>query len=91
MTTSTTMTIRVSPQVKAKLGRLADNTRRSRSYLAAEAIENYVDRELEIVEGIKRGLADAETGRVVPHDQVTAEARAIIEDAKKAQKKAAQG
>ena len=91
MPASTTMTIRVSPQVKAKLGRLADNTRRSRSYLAAEAIENYVDRELEIVEGIKRGLADAKAGRVVPHDQVTAEARAIIEDAKKAQKKAAQG
>ena len=82
MPTSTTMTIRVSPQVKAKLGRLADNTRRSRSYLAAEAIENYVDRELEIVEGIKRGLADAEAGRVVPHDEAMAEIYAVIEDVK---------
>ena len=88
MPASTTMTIRVSPQVKAKLGRLAANTRRSRSYLAAEAIENYVDRELESVEGIERGLADAEAGRIVPHDQVTAakcvrqaSARAAVEEA----------
>ena len=39
MTTSTTMTIRLDPQLKAKLGRLADGTRRSRSFLAAEAVE----------------------------------------------------
>ena len=44
MTTSTTMTIRLDPQLKAKLGRLADGTRRSRSFLAAEAVETYVDR-----------------------------------------------
>ncbi|MBM2029049.1 ribbon-helix-helix protein, CopG family, partial [Sulfitobacter pseudonitzschiae] len=31
MTTSTTMTIRLDPQLKAKLGRLAEGTRRSRS------------------------------------------------------------
>ena len=35
---STTMTIRLDPQLKAKLGRLAEGTRRSRSFLAAEAV-----------------------------------------------------
>ena len=44
-----------------KLGRLAHNTRRSRSYLAAEAVESYVDRELEIIEGIQRGLSPQTT------------------------------
>lgn len=47
--TSTTVTIRVDPEVKDKLDRLARDTRRSRSYLAAEAVAAYVDRELEII------------------------------------------
>ena len=55
MTTSTTMTIRVSSEIKEKLSRLAHGTRRSKSYLAAEAVSAYVERELEIIEGIQRG------------------------------------
>jgi predicted transcriptional regulator len=81
MTASTTMTIRVSSETKLKLERIAADTRRSRSFLAAEAFSAYVDRELEIIEGIKRGVADAATGRVVPHDEAMAEIDAIIEAA----------
>lgn len=90
MAESTTMTIRLDPEVKEKLGRIARDTRRSRSFLAAEAVAAFVDRELEIIEGIQRGLADMEAGRVVPHEQVMAEGRAII-DAAKAVKKAGRG
>jgi predicted transcriptional regulator len=45
---STTMTIRVPVAVHEKLARLSKCTRRSRSYLAAEAVSAYVDRELSI-------------------------------------------
>jgi predicted transcriptional regulator len=90
MTTST-MTIRVSTTVKEKLERLAHDTRRSKSFLAAEAVTAYVERELEIIEGIQRGLSDVEAGRVVPHAQVMAEARQIIADAKKSHRKTARG
>lgn len=89
MTASTTMTIRVSPETKTKLERIAADTRRSKSFLAAEAVSAYVERELEIIDGIKRGMADAAAGRVIPHDQAVAEMRAVIEDAKR--RKAAQG
>lgn len=89
MTDSTTMTIRLSAQVKEKLGRLAQGTRRSRSYLAAEAVTAFVERELEIIEGIQRGLADVEAGRTVPHERVMAEARRIVTDAKRNRKKTA--
>ncbi|QPC91804.1 CopG family ribbon-helix-helix protein [Mesorhizobium sp. INR15] len=82
MTASTTMTIRVTPEIKEKLGRLATNTRRSKSYLAAEAVAAYVDRELSIVDGIKRGMADVAAGRVVPHDDAMAELHAVIDAAK---------
>lgn len=65
--TSMTMTIRVPTDVGEKLARLAKGTRRSRSFLAAEAVAAYVERELSIIEGIEQGLADISAGRVVPH------------------------
>ncbi|WP_027060609.1 CopG family ribbon-helix-helix protein [Mesorhizobium loti] len=79
MTDSTTMTIRVSSETKLKLERIAADTRRSKSFLAAEAISAYVDRELEIIEGIKRGMADVAAGRIVSHDDAMAEIAAVIE------------
>jgi predicted transcriptional regulator len=88
MPATETMTIRVSTETKRKLERIATDTRRSKSFLAGEAISAYVDRELEIIEGIKRGMADLEAGRVVPHEQVMAEARQIVADARR--RKAAQ-
>jgi predicted transcriptional regulator len=81
MTASTTMTIRISPEIKAKLGRLAEDTRRSKSFLAAEAVSAYVERELEIVEGVRRGFADVEEGRVVSHEGAMPEIDAAIDAA----------
>ena len=83
MTTSSTMTIRISSEVKEKLNRIATDTRRSKSFLAGEAVAAYVERELEIIDGIKRGMADAAAGRVIPHEQAVAEMRQVIEDAKR--------
>ncbi|CAM4405135.1 CopG family ribbon-helix-helix protein [Palleronia rufa] len=81
MAASTTMTIRLDPQVKEKLGRLAQDTKRSRSFLAGEAVGAYVDRELTIIDGIQRGLADMEAERVVPHEDAVAELQAVIDAA----------
>jgi predicted transcriptional regulator len=63
-------------------------TRPDRKRHAAEQIA-YVDRELEIIDGIKRGMADAAAGRVIPHAQAVAEMREVIEEAKR--RKAARG
>jgi len=81
VTASTTMTIRVSPEVKQKLDRIATDTRRSKSFLAGEAVAAYVERELEIIDGIKRGMADAAAGRVVPHAEAMAELYGVIDAA----------
>lgn len=78
MASTETMTIRLDAQLKAKLGKLAEGTRRSRSFLAAEAVETYVDRELAILEGIERGLADVEAGRMVRHEDAMASIRDAI-------------
>ncbi|RRI06018.1 ribbon-helix-helix protein, CopG family [Mesorhizobium tamadayense] len=87
MTASTTMTIRVSSETKLKLEQIAAATGRSKSSLMAEAVATYVDREIEVIEGIKRGIADATAGRVVPHDTAMAEIDAVIE-AEKAERAA---
>ena len=39
-----------------------------------------MDRELAIIEGIERGLADVETGRTVSHEDAMASVRRAIED-----------
>jgi predicted transcriptional regulator len=83
MSGSTTLTVRLSPQTKKQLGRLAAHTRRTRSYLAGEAITNFVERELAIVEGIKRGLDDMHAGRVVPHKTAMRRLRTTVRRAAK--------
>ncbi len=79
---STTLTVRLTPELKARLGKLAERTQRTKSFLAGEAIGGYVERELEIVAGIERGLDDMKAGRVVPHEDVMADIDATIRRAK---------
>lgn len=81
MADTTTMTIRIPRALMERLDRLAGHTRRSRSYLAAEALEIYTRFELEIVQGILEGMEDVKAGRVVPHEQVVAETKALIDAA----------
>lgn len=80
---STTMTVRLSTDTKDKLARLAEHTNRSLSFLAGQAIADYADRELEIVEGIEQGLEDARTGRIVPHDEAMRRLNEAVDRASK--------
>lgn len=67
---STTFTVRVEPEVKKRLERLAKSTGRSRSYLAAEALNEYLDVNEWQVAGIKRAAASLDRGEGVPHGEV---------------------
>ena len=84
---STTLTVRLAPELKDRLGELAERTRRSKSFLAGEAIDDYVERELDIIAGIERGLDDMRAGRVVAHEDVMADIDATIKDATRAKAK----
>jgi predicted transcriptional regulator len=71
MAKSAMMTVRLTPELRDKLEALARDTRRSKSYLASEAIESYVDLNAWQVAEIKAGLAeDEEGGPGVPHEEV---------------------
>ncbi|MCC6775904.1 MAG: CopG family ribbon-helix-helix protein [Hyphomicrobiales bacterium] len=67
---STTFTVRVDTGVKRRLERLAKSTGRSRSFLAAEAISEYLDVNEWQVAGIKRATASLDRGEGIPHDSV---------------------
>src|SRR4051794_24599520 len=65
------MTVRLTPELKDKLDALARDTKRSKSYLTSEAIENYINLNAWQVAHIKAALAEAKAGHPgVPHERV---------------------
>ena len=64
---STTFTVRVDTGVKKRLERLAKSTGRTRSFLAAEAITEYLELNEWQVAGIKRAMASLDRGEGIPH------------------------
>lgn len=67
---STTFTVRVDLAVKKRLEKLAKSTGRTRSFLAGEALSEYLDLNEWQVGGIGRAMASLDGGQGVPHDQV---------------------
>jgi RHH-type rel operon transcriptional repressor/antitoxin RelB len=67
---STTFTVRVDATAKKRLEKLAKSTGRSRSFLAAEAINEYLDVNEWQVAGIKRAIASLDRGEGVSHQRV---------------------
>src|ERR1700730_944556 len=71
MAKSTTMTVRLKPEVSERLEMLARGTKRSKAYLASEAIEAYVELNSWQVAHIKRALEEDESSVPgVPHEEV---------------------
>jgi RHH-type transcriptional regulator, rel operon repressor / antitoxin RelB len=72
MAASTTLTVRVTPQVKRRLESVALRVRRSKSFLAAEAIEEFLAVQEWQIGAVKEGVAAADRGDLVPHEDVRA-------------------
>jgi len=68
---SETLSIRLSPEVKQRLDSLAGQTKRSKSFLAAEAIAAYVSLEEWQLGEIHAGLQDLDEGRSVSQQAVS--------------------
>jgi predicted transcriptional regulator len=76
--TDTTITVRVTRELRERLEALAKQTKRSKSFLSNEAIKNYVEYEEKVVADILEGLGDIKAGRVVEHDEATRRFSAAI-------------
>jgi len=66
---SATFTVRVDSTVKKRLEKLAKSTGRSRSFIAAEAIDAYLDVNEWQVAAIKRAIQSMDRGEGVPHER----------------------
>jgi RHH-type transcriptional regulator, rel operon repressor / antitoxin RelB len=62
---SAVLTLRVDTKTKAKLDKLAEATKRSKSFLAAEAIERYLEVEAWQIKEIKQAIKEADAGDFV--------------------------
>ncbi len=65
-----TLSVRIDALTKRRLDALARRSKRSKSFLAAEAITAYVEAEEWQMGEILAGIADVEAGKVVSHDRV---------------------
>ena len=65
-----TLSIRIDADTVKKLDALARRSKRSKSFLAAEAITAYVDAEAWQLGEIQAGLTDLDGGKTVSHDKV---------------------
>jgi predicted transcriptional regulator len=67
---STTMTIRLEPELKHRLDQLAEATHRSKSFLAVEALRDFVElNEWQIAE-IKAAITEADNGNFASDQDV---------------------
>jgi RHH-type rel operon transcriptional repressor/antitoxin RelB len=72
MAGSITLTVRVTPQVKRRLESVALRVRLSKSFLTAEAIEEFLTVQEWQMAAVKEGIAAADRGNLVPHEDVRA-------------------
>ena len=69
---STTLSVRIDVDTGKRLEALARRARRSKSFLAAEAIAAFVEAESWQLDEMQAGVAELDAGRGVPHEDVAA-------------------
>lgn len=72
---SCTMTVRLDDEVKARLEKLAGATQRSKSFLAAEAILEFVEINEWQIQEIRKAIKEADAGEFASDDDVIRLAR----------------
>ncbi len=68
---TTTLSVRIDTGTKKQLEALAKRARRSKSFLAAEAIAAFVEAESWQLDEIQTGLKELDEGRGVAHKDVS--------------------
>ena len=71
-------TIRIPPAKQRQLDALAQVLERSRNWVVSDAIDQYLDVQAWQIKQIQHGVEEADRGELVPHEEVSTEARAKI-------------
>ncbi len=72
------VTVRLSEEMIEQLDELAGAMDRTRTWLVADALQQYLAAERQWLEDIRAGIAEAERGEVIPHEEVMEEMEAKI-------------
>ncbi len=70
MSQSTTMTIRLEPELKSRLDKLSAATHRSKSFLAAEAVRGFIEINEWQIEEIKDAVKEADANDFASDQEV---------------------
>ena len=65
------LSVRIDSETKKRLDALSKRSKRSKSFLAAEAIAAYVESEEWQLGELHAGIAELESGREVSHEKVS--------------------
>jgi predicted transcriptional regulator len=72
-------TVRAESDLVHQLDHLADSLDRSRNYLVNQALKEYLEQHAWQIEKITQGIAAADRGELVDHDEVMKEMGDLIE------------
>jgi predicted transcriptional regulator len=67
---STTISVRVNPEIEAQLAELAQATDRPKSWHLEQALKNYLEVQAWQIAHIKKAIQSADTGDLIPHEEV---------------------
>jgi predicted transcriptional regulator len=81
MPAKATLSIQLPAATLHHLDTVAAARRRTRSFIAAEALEAWIARESAIIEDIRVGLEEARAGKVISHKRAMRDLDAAIERA----------
>ena len=78
MANRSVISVHTKPEISKRLEELATLTRRSKSFLANEAIERYLAEEEAFITSVRRGISDIAGGRVHDSDEMRERLKAFV-------------
>lgn len=78
-------TVRIPPEKQRQLDALAEVLDRSRNWVVSDAIDQYLNVQAWQIAQIRHGIEEADRGELIPHEEVSTEARAKIRQARDGQ------
>jgi len=69
-------TVRLEPEMRAQLDKMAEQMDRPRAWIIKEAVAQYLERETWFRAAVQQGMDDAEAGRLIDHDEIAARLKA---------------
>jgi len=80
MANRSVISVHTKPETSKRLEELASLTRRSKSFLANEAIERYLSEEEAFISSVRQGMADVAEGRVYETDEMRERLKAFVSE-----------